>query len=456
MKKTLLSAALIMSSFINAAAQSDNTTQAATNYEANQWEHYAADNYAGGTGTKDDPYLIATPEQFAKLAVEIENKAFLDDNWDDMYSKGKYWKQTANLVFNENVMGYVSSDEYGDPSVVKDAELRTFNGVGYQAGEFDYQRFAGTYDGNGFTISGLYIKPGKAATGLFNYAEGAVIKNVVIKDTYISANANVGFIAGYADKSTILNCQTSGYIYCGGSYHAGIAGTITNGSQVLNCVTDTKTWAKNNCGGLVGSSRNSSVISNCYYGGWLGGVKSNMGKFKFWGAVCPEFGQVEIETTIPDTENEGMTITTVENPSKAVNVYWTDTCTVRYVRDPKKPMNWMKAEAYNDAENCKWGKLENCKAVALADMAATVDALNAESEKIEGACRWVVGEDGLPSLEFNASTGINGIIGDETKAVYNVYNVQGVVVKKGVSEVDALKGLANGIYIVNGKKYVVM
>lgn len=39
-------------------------------------------------------------------------------------------------------------------------------------------------------------------------------------------------------------------------------------------------------------------------------------------------------------------------------------------------------------------------------------------------------------------------------AVVNVYNLQGMVVKAGVSEADALEGLPRGLYIVNGKKVV--
>ncbi len=37
------------------------------------WITYAADSYAGGTGTADDPYQIATPEQLAKLAADTNS-----------------------------------------------------------------------------------------------------------------------------------------------------------------------------------------------------------------------------------------------------------------------------------------------------------------------------------------------------------------------------------------------
>lgn len=66
--------------------------------------------------------------------------------------------------------------------------------------------------------------------------------------------------------------------------------------------------------------------------------------------------------------------------------------------------------------------------------------------------------DTLPMLingkgNDDVSTGIEDIISTENSIV-NVYNLQGIIVKRGVNEENALDGLARGIYIVNGKKIV--
>lgn len=66
--------------------------------------------------------------------------------------------------------------------------------------------------------------------------------------------------------------------------------------------------------------------------------------------------------------------------------------------------------------------------------------------------------DTLPMLingkgNDDVSTGIEDIFSTENSIV-NVYNLQGIIVKRGVSEENALDGLARGIYIVNGKKIV--
>lgn len=451
MKKitTLMITALFASSAMNVWAQSANTTNAATNYSETQWEHYAADNYAGGTGTKDDPYLISTPEQFMKLAVEIENLGQVDDNWDSDYTKGKYFKQTADLVFNEGVMNKVSGAS-GDASIIDNSTLRTFKGIGYKAGDVDYQRFAGTYDGDGHAIIGMYHNNAKSSgSGVFNFIEGATIRNLIVKEAYINANANVGLVVGYADAgSLIINCQSSGIIYCGGSYHAGIVGALQS-SKMLNCFSDAWVWAKNQTGGLCGRIMKSAYAGNSYFSGWIGGVYSNMGKFKYWGAVSPEIGLSEDVTTAPDPEDETKTITICENPSKAENCFWSDTCTVRH-KD-------VKAEAYNDINNCKYGVITNCKAFALADAAKAVEELNKNAKDIDGASTWEVGTNGLPMLKFDTqTTGINTIVNMAEKALNgNVYTLQGTLVKKSTEGVNPLYGLEKGIYVVNGKKMVV-
>ncbi len=447
---SMMLTALFTASATSVMAQSANTTGAATNYASTQWEHYAADNYAGGTGTVDDPYLIATPEQFMKLAVEIENLGAIDDNWDADYTKGKYFKQTADLVFNENIIGKVQFAD-GDASIVNNSSsLRTFNGIGYKAGDVDFQRFGGTYDGDGHSIIGLYHTNAKSSgAGVFNFIEGATVKNLIVKDAYITANANVGIIVGSADNnSTVINCQSSGIIYCGGSYHAGIVGQLNASSKTVNCYSDAWVWAKNQTGGIVGTVRNSSYVGNCYFNGWIGGVYSNMGKFKYWGAVSPEIGNTETTTTKPDPEDETKTITICENPSKAENCYWTDTCSVRH-KD-------VLAEAYNDASNCKYGVITNCKAFSVADAAKAVEALNSEAKNIDGASTWEVGANGMPQLKFDATTGINTIPSAAEKTLAaNVYTLDGVLVKKAENGFNPLFGLKKGIYVVNGKKCVV-
>lgn len=448
MKKFFILTALFAASAASASA-SVNTDNAATAYTETQWEHYAAAEYAGGTGTQDDPYLIATAEQLMKLAVEIQNKGEDDNNWENAYSAGKYWKQTADIVLNENLLSRVTWAS-GDASGINSSGLRTFNGIGYVSSEVDFQVFAGTYDGDGHSISGMYTQNAKnKSTGLFNNIQGGTVKNLVIKDSYLNENANIGFIAGMAEKgSLVINCQTSGIIYCGGSYHAGIVGYASE-SKIINCATDAWTWAKNNVGGVVGKLANSSTLSNCFYNGWLGAVYSNVAKCKYWGAICPEIGSTEVTTTKEDPDSPGTEITVCENPSRAENSFYMDTCTVRHI-----PAGAV--EAYN-AENSKYGIVENCKATGTDGLADAVKALNENAASIDGACTWELNAAGCPALTFNSSTtGITAVRpGRGDAATCNVYGISGTLVRKATAADAATKGLPGGIYIVNGKKVTV-
>ncbi|CCY65714.1 fibronectin type III domain protein [Prevotella sp. CAG:1124] len=99
---------------------------------------------------------------------------------------------------------------------------------------------------------------------------------------------------------------------------------------------------------------------------------------------------------------------------------------------------------------------ENCKKVALAEVSTIVDELNKKAQEIDGACQWEVGEDGLPSLVFETSTGIGSItVEEDADGVYDVFDVTGKLVMKGARGTADLDRLARGVYIMNGKKYVI-
>lgn len=409
-----------------------NTDAAATNYTSDQWEHYASTYFAGGSGTESDPYLIETPEQLMKLAVEIENKAVVEANFGDGYSKGKYFKQTKDIVLSDDAFSGLNwvlhteaeSKQYGYSSVFNELQPdpetytlksgnRTFTGIGKKNSDADYQRFAGVYDGDGHSISGM-INRGAGISAVFNETEGATIKNLIVKDSYVAGNSNAAILIGRAVNTTVINCYAGGILFNSGSYGAGLVGNLDN-SRILNCATDAWTWGKNNMGGLAGKVLNGSLIDNCYFNGYAGPRFWAGTGFKYCGAVSPELGY--------NTDNE------------ARNCYWTDTCKVRYWATPIEAVN---------AANSPQGVLTDCKAVSLSDVAATVAALNAEAENIDGALKWKP-ENGIPVLDFtSAGTGISNVYAAKTKSGA-IYNLQGQRVGSSFK----------GIVIQDGKKRIV-
>ena len=128
------------------------------------WSGEVASSFAGGTGTEEDPYLIATGEQMA-LAI---SKAY-------HYSEA-YFKLVCDIYLND------TSDELwtarvGCNSWFHNSEVGTF---------------AGNFDGDGYVVFGLFYNyvstPKNTYLGLFPHVGGsAVIKNLGISQAYIKA-----------------------------------------------------------------------------------------------------------------------------------------------------------------------------------------------------------------------------------------------------------------------------
>ena len=121
--------------------------------------------------------------------------------------------------------------------------------------------FAGTFDGCGYTVSGLNISSTSNYVGLFGYCTGK-IENVIVSGTAISGANYVGGVAGYC-AGTIENCVNNIPISATGSYAGGIVG---NGYGTINyCQNNaTVTAATNKAGGIIGNAEGGNLtIYNC-------------------------------------------------------------------------------------------------------------------------------------------------------------------------------------------------
>lgn len=132
--------------------------------------------------------------------------------------------------------------------------------------------FKGTFDGQGYTISGLNIHHDSSEDymGLFGRAEGAVIENLHLEDVDIASSTQyVGAICGQIrDGSKIVNCIVTGSI-CAGEKdstnftYGGICGS-TYDSTIEKCISRCNInvdWCYY-AGGIVGRTYD-SLINNC-------------------------------------------------------------------------------------------------------------------------------------------------------------------------------------------------
>ncbi len=151
--------------------------------------------------------------------------------------------------------------------------------------------FKGTFDGNGYYITGLKINNTEGySVGLFGLVDGGTIKNLGIKNSTILGCGKVGAIAGSIKNGTIENCYTDGSVKVEATMWAsvwggGLGGILGDGSATIkNChngatvyraeVAKTRNEDNNelnyswNIGGIVGAV--SGTIENSYNTGDVG------------------------------------------------------------------------------------------------------------------------------------------------------------------------------------------
>ena len=206
-------------------------------------------DFAGGSGTISDPYLVST-------ARELDNvRKYLDKNF----------KQTAEI--NLGVAPWNSD--------------KGWVGIGV----FGYNNnFSGTYHGNGYKIIGLTINRIDRSSynkrhGLFGYTSSeAKLMNITLENVKINGNEYVGSLVG-VNYGTIENCHITGSV---SGYHqvGGLAGSQEMGAKIYGCSTSVSVEAKYDSevyvyatgryvGGLVG--QNDGMIENSHVSGSVKG-----------------------------------------------------------------------------------------------------------------------------------------------------------------------------------------
>ncbi len=194
--------------------------------------------FSAGTGTPDDPYLIATAEQLNSIG-----------------HNPRLMKAHLRVIDNLDLSG-----------------LRF-----YPIGNEDYP-FAGVFDGGAFAISNFtYTAVEPENVGLFRaiWATGAEVRNIrLINPVIDGTNAkSVGALAGLLWRGTIRDCHVEGGRVSGRALVGGLVGQngasmdIGHGivwAQLVNCGARTAVAGQAIVGGLVGVNASTAMVSGCY------------------------------------------------------------------------------------------------------------------------------------------------------------------------------------------------
>ena len=219
--------------------------------------------FSGGDGTVANPYGVSSCADFMSIDDATTNLS-------------KAYELTGNI----------------DCSATSMSPLK--NGSTY---------FTGTFDGKGYSITGVSISCTTADCGLFaRLGTNAVVKNFTLTSpSIVSTSTYVGAIAGRSGSSvTISNITVSGGSVSTSysslsledpSYVGGIVGSASSGT--ISGITSSATVSgKNHTGGIVGNGSTATLnISDVAINGnvtgesWVGGVIGNFYNSAAYGLV---------------------------------------------------------------------------------------------------------------------------------------------------------------------------
>lgn len=214
-----------------------------------------------GKGTIDDPYTISSTEDFDYLLFNLSE---VDK---ELHGKGSYFSQTAS---------------FDAPKASSDADGR----------EYASFPFAGTYQGNGYTISNINYTGSNSSSidtniGLFDgLLDGTKISNLKLEVSFKGIFSNTGALAGYSNGNVTLDSITAigdiddCYEMCGGliGVNQTTSGTLTITNSQIDVDITARDGYSSHVGGIVGVSYSKAIIKDCQIGGdisskvYVGGV----------------------------------------------------------------------------------------------------------------------------------------------------------------------------------------
>lgn len=113
--------------------------------------------------------------------------------------------------------------------------------------------YKGTFDGQGYTIKGLYINSSDSNQALFGYVSGGTVRDLIVEGSVTGGNNTAGIVAELAGASLIENCVNRVNV-TGGNVVGGVAGRISTSTAktIRYCVNDGTIVGNTQVGGLVG------------------------------------------------------------------------------------------------------------------------------------------------------------------------------------------------------------
>ena len=208
-----------------------------------------------GKGTEAEPFLLKTADHLAWFR--------------DCVNEGNI---NACAKIADDVKGIDMSSVCHEANDEKQVAELSWTPIGNS----DNNKYQGTFDGNGKTISNLYINATSENTGFFGNAEAGSLKNITFGDARVNSTGKryTGILAGSAGSCIIENIKTLASCSVEGNMSTGgIVGSGSDGN-IINCENHAAVKGTDKVGGILGAyidfDFDNSIISCANYGAVTG------------------------------------------------------------------------------------------------------------------------------------------------------------------------------------------
>ena len=230
------------------------------------WAKSISPTRPNGEGTAENPYQIGTAAELYWFAGLV-NGTLVDVEKDASANA----KLMNDITVNTGVLD-------ANKDLVSGSDLTEWEPIG--TSDVPY---TGTFDGKGYTISGLYFNnPTSYYVGLFGcIGANGKISNVGVLDSYFQFRALGGGVCGMNKNGELQNCSNSSTVICNmQDGTGGVCGYNSKGT-VRDCKNTGSARGKAPLGGVCGVN-NSGIIENCFNEGIVSVTVTSFGV----GGVC--------------------------------------------------------------------------------------------------------------------------------------------------------------------------
>ena len=178
------------------------------------WDGSVALSYDSGTGVESDPYVIADAAQLAYFAQQLHITNY----------ENTYFVLSSNIIINDGIFDYDTTNGImyiteEDTFYIKSFTDEYYDNIARSGSPTDIiniftalDNFKGYFDGNQYTIYGLYMTDSSAyELGLFTNLQGS-IQNLQLANIMIYGGTVTGGLASSASGAVVNNVLVDGFV----------------------------------------------------------------------------------------------------------------------------------------------------------------------------------------------------------------------------------------------------